>query len=582
MLLHKNSTKCIVRKIHIYMFNIIGSRILHLTPPATFFSHYDTSNVFVNYLSLIMTRDELLQQIKICEELITPERRNRPGNPIMASKITIHNTSNRNARADAIMQSHFLQDTGYYTLKDLQSGEVKKQWVSWHFTVDDKIAIRHLPPNEMACHASTAANKSSISIEICMYEGINQEKANEKAAQLVALLCFDHAIPLEGIVPHKFWTGKNCPELLLSNWKAFVDKSAFYLKNLSHSTVLKNVNLESDLLTESFEIPLCWTQFLDQPFRYDFPHSGQLLAVSVQDGFNDSFLRSGKVRLPILKNQEDYVFIHHQNMTIYFNKSRKLALYSSCNFDKDSLFEPMTRSDSFRDDPLLDFAFQLGKGFYSSATLDSSQSRNFFDRGHLIARRYNQWGPSEEVARLGERDTYFFTTIHPQVKELNQDEWEKLESFIIESGKLDVRRVSIIAGALLKTDDPVATYEDAYYKVEKAIKIPIVYWKVVYYEVDQELRRIGFLMSQRNRLQEMDFVKFEDRAMVADDPFDKIGDPIKTFIIPCELIETTTGLAFTSAVELYDKMEPLEVVIEDNETHQAKFGMTPLNILKYI
>jgi N-acetylmuramoyl-L-alanine amidase len=521
-----------------------------------------------------MTRETLLQQINLKEEMISLNRLNRPGVIIKPSKVTIHNTSNTDEGANATMHSKFVRNTGYYITKNPTSGEEKKNWVSWHFTVDDKMAIKHLPLNEKAFHAGTNANETSVAIEICMYKGISQEEANERAARLTALLCFDLLIPLGNIVTHNYWTGKNCPELLLTTWKPFLDRIDSYLKELKLAGATEFVAHKNN--SEAFSVPtsepsLCWTT-TSNPVTKSKAEKSIEFSNFVHEGFNENFLSSSKVTLPVLANSESHLFIEHQNMRIYFNKHRKLALYSACNYNKDALFEEVKRSDSFRDDGLILSSFQLGKGFYSSPTLDMSTSQNCFDRGHLIARRYNQWGESVEEAKRGERDTYFHTNIHPQVKELNQVEWKELENFIIDKGQLDVRMVSILAGSLLRPDDPIATYLDSFYKVNKTVQIPIVYWKVVYYEVGGQLRKIAFLMSQRNRLKEISFVKFKNAlvdktlAMEAPDPFSEIGDPLKTYIVKSSLIELATGLDFTSAQELYDKQEPLEVVIADNET----------------
>jgi N-acetylmuramoyl-L-alanine amidase len=530
-----------------------------------------------------MTREELFQLINLKEELIAAGKHNRPGTIIKPSKITIHNTSNADPGANADMHSKFVRNTGYYILKNPKTGVDEKHWVSWHFTVDDRVAIKHIPLNEEAYHAGTKANVASLAIEICMYKGIAQDKANERGAMLAALLCYDLSLPLASVVTHQSWTKKNCPELLLKTWDSFIGKINGYLTKLKSGILVEPVRVAStDLQASGNNIPLCWTD-APEPSGDALTDAPILSQDLVQDGFNEDFLSSGTVVLPVLDDPEDYVFIHHQNMSIYFNKDRKLALYSACNYNKDALFEKVGRSNSFRDDTQIDSSFQLGKGFYSSPTLDISQSQNYFDRGHLIARRYNQWGDNEDEAKRGERDTYFHTNIHPQVKELNQDEWEHLESFIIEYGQLDVRTVSIIAGSLLRLDDPVATYLDNDYKVNKTIQIPIVYWKIVFYEVEGQLRKIGFLMSQRNRLKEIDFVKFKKDSEEFDetDPFSEIGDPLKTYIVKSSLIESETKINFTAAKELYDKEEPLEVVIEDNETSEGLIETTS-NIIQYI
>jgi N-acetylmuramoyl-L-alanine amidase CwlA len=105
----------------------------------------------------------------------------------------------------------------------------KKHWISWHCTVDDKVAIQQLPFNEMAFHAGSEANSRSIAIEICMNEGIDQDTANQRAAEVSALLMKDLNIDLSHVRPHQSWTGKDCPILLLDHgtpgkkWQEFLD-----------------------------------------------------------------------------------------------------------------------------------------------------------------------------------------------------------------------------------------------------------------------------------------------------------------------------------------------------------------------
>lgn len=529
-----------------------------------------------------MTRAELIELINLREEFIGNNRPNRPGTTIKPTHITIHNTSNKSRGANANMHSRFVRDTGYYTVKDSKSGDEKKHWVSWHFTVDDKSAIQHLPLTEKGYHAGNNGNNQSIAIEICMNSDNDQVLANDRAAQLTALLCYDLSIPIMNVVTHKAWAGKNCPELLIRSWKVFIDGVHSYLIQLfSRSESEGGVSMFSSVFQS--EKTMCWTS--DTTTTEELTSSDYEFSSFVQDGFNDQFLESGEVPLPFIKGNEDYVFLHHQNLTIYFNKQRKLALYSACNYNKDALFEPMNRSDAFRDDPDVATAHQLGKGFYKSSTLDEpngkKKSHKYLDQGHLIARRYNQWGVNEEEAKRGERDTYFYTTIHPQVKELNRKRWENLESFIIERGKLDARRVSVISGALLLSNDPVAKYLDKFYQVEIEIQIPLVYWKVVYYQIEGELRKIAFLMSQRNRLRQLPFITFPEPVTAAPDPFETLNDPLKTYITNSKFIEKHTLLMFGEGFEKYDKQESFEEVISDNETYPAATtgGLSLLNYL---
>lgn len=166
-----------------------------------------------------MNRQELGAQLNLKVEIIPAGMQNRPATQISATYITIHNTSNPNPGADADAHSRFVRTKGYYTLP---SG--KKNYVSWHYTVDDKCVVKQLPVNERAIHAGSG-NGRSVAIEICMHAGIDQDAADLRAAKLVAVLMYDLNIPKANIKPHKHWTGKNCPTLLLSKLDQFCDKA---------------------------------------------------------------------------------------------------------------------------------------------------------------------------------------------------------------------------------------------------------------------------------------------------------------------------------------------------------------------
>lgn len=171
-----------------------------------------------------MKRSEFGKLLNLEVDLIPKGKRNRPGHVNEPRYITIHNTANKRAKATADAHNNFLKRNGFYRHRG------RKNWVSWHYTVDDHKVIKHLPINEVGYH-SKSGNIKSIGIEICMYRGIDQEKANLRAARLVAALLYDVADlnrNVYQVVPHQRWTGKNCPVLLLDNgkprqkWHAFL------------------------------------------------------------------------------------------------------------------------------------------------------------------------------------------------------------------------------------------------------------------------------------------------------------------------------------------------------------------------
>src|SRR5699024_1006731 len=126
--------------------------------------------------------------------------------------ITIHETANRGRGANA--NSH----------ARLQAGTNSRQ-ASWHYQVDDKEIVQSFDDNVRCWHAGAKANNESIAIEICVNSDGDYNKALDNAAALVAHLRKKHDIPWNRVVSHNFWTGKNCPAIMLSRsgqWDKFI------------------------------------------------------------------------------------------------------------------------------------------------------------------------------------------------------------------------------------------------------------------------------------------------------------------------------------------------------------------------
>jgi hypothetical protein len=171
-----------------------------------------------------MTQEEAIQKLNITVDLIPSGNSNRPGTRISPTHITVHNTANAAAGADAAMHARYVKGP-----------DARARKVSWHFTVDDRRVFKHLPTNEKGWHAG-GGNSRSIGIEVCENKGIDKAAVADRAALLTALMMLAYGIPREKIVPHKFWTGKDCPRVLLrqaGGFDAFRDRAAHYLEELS-------------------------------------------------------------------------------------------------------------------------------------------------------------------------------------------------------------------------------------------------------------------------------------------------------------------------------------------------------------
>ena len=157
--------------------------------------------------------------IAIQTDYIPQGRKNRPGGFNPCSYLTIHETGNAARGADAAAHASYLK-----------GDSAANALVSWHYTVDDHAIVQHLPDTEAAYHAGDGAkgpgNTKSIGIEICVDAGGNFEKAKENAAALVRLLMTEHNIPLDRVVQHHHWNGKDCPRTIRNTpggWEGFLE-----------------------------------------------------------------------------------------------------------------------------------------------------------------------------------------------------------------------------------------------------------------------------------------------------------------------------------------------------------------------
>lgn len=141
------------------------------------------------------------------KQLIPTQNTNaRPMYSMEPEYITVHNTGNSGATAK--------QNADYVVNQN--------EYKSWHFTVGNNEVYQHVPVNETAWHCGDGengnGNKKSIGIEIAEVYG-----ADSTAVKFLSELIKATNISIDKIVPHKFWSGKNCPRLILPHWDKFID-----------------------------------------------------------------------------------------------------------------------------------------------------------------------------------------------------------------------------------------------------------------------------------------------------------------------------------------------------------------------
>lgn len=164
--------------------------------------------------------------VQIIQDFIPKGRRNRPGYKLEPRYITVHDTANTSAGADAKAHANYVKSAAAAAIP-----------ASWHFTVDDKVIYQHLPLDENGWHAGDGAsgtgNRQSIGIEICENRDGNRVKAEANAAWLVAKLLKDYGLKITAVKQHYDWSKKNCPNVLRGRkdgWKNFLAAVEAHLK----------------------------------------------------------------------------------------------------------------------------------------------------------------------------------------------------------------------------------------------------------------------------------------------------------------------------------------------------------------
>lgn len=117
--------------------------------------------------------------------------------------IVIHETANRSVGAGAYAH-HRLQYNG------------NPREASWHYQVDDKVAVQTYSEDLRLWHAGSVAIPFTISMEICVNADSDYNKAILNAIDLCVDIAKRNAITVNNLVTHMFYTGKNCPTQLLS------------------------------------------------------------------------------------------------------------------------------------------------------------------------------------------------------------------------------------------------------------------------------------------------------------------------------------------------------------------------------
>lgn len=234
--------------------------------------------------------------------------------------------------------------------------------------------------------------------------------------------------------------------------------------------------------------------------------------------FHDYLLTKG---LPALEVGEEV--IHHAAMSLVYEEEHEQAKWVAHIISPDILNGQVSRSNDFREDPLVNTGTAIEQDYFLKLTNDKGDIEydGFgYDRGHLAPSADFRW------TQKGLSETYFYSNMSPQLADFNRGIWSDLENLLRAYVYSEQVPLYVVTGGLLKDDLP---------KIERSINqisIPKYYWKVAIDIVNN--RGIAFLL-----------------------PNAKASYPIEYFAVSIDEVETLTGIDFYASLE-----ESLETELE--------------------
>ena len=169
----------------------------------------------------------------VVPRLLPPDSDRRLGQ-MLTTYITIHETSLGTELRDT-------KGGTMYGVKHYESVLRKpdpENHIAYHFLVEANYGeipkvYQFLEPLVITHHAgSPEGNRKSIGIERLVNTDTNMDLAISVQACFTSTLMASFFIPISHVVPHKFWSGKECPARLLAGlyggWDGFIYKVRYY------------------------------------------------------------------------------------------------------------------------------------------------------------------------------------------------------------------------------------------------------------------------------------------------------------------------------------------------------------------
>jgi len=298
-----------------------------------------------------------------------------------------------------------------------------------------------------------------------------------------------------------------------------------------------------------------------------------------REGYDPAFLDpDGTIRVPtptvaparmgeMLKDHAGKpLVLKYHHFELAMNEDRRLQMWSAVNVDYDPTRKAQGSRESFGKDKWI-----ADRRIPQSAQLvdaDFYKPAGKIDRGHIVRREDNAWGDSNPEIEFANSDTFHWTNCTPQHEAFNRSApgaatygdlkglWGDFENYIQKSRKGDDTKACILAGPILKDDDPAADFGSG------PIPYPLRFWKVVCVVEPagaggNALRVFAFVLSQKPVVDKFGIESFG------------VGR-FKRYQVSLARITTETGVIFDQALHDADVMHGQPESIRINSLEQVK------------
>jgi endonuclease G len=206
-----------------------------------------------------------------------------------------------------------------------------------------------------------------------------------------------------------------------------------------------------------------------------------------------------KPEIPQLTAHRKEQIIYHEGYTVSYNSEYRIANWVAYELTKEETDGKVKRSNRFIPDPMVR---------EDETVTNEDYRQSGYDKGHLAPAGDMKW------SYKAMQESFYFTNICPQNRELNTGIWNTLE--------MQCRKWANQYGALLIVTGPVI--EDSLERLgQHRVGIPNSFYKVICIPSGDKPRSIGFLFENKN------YTK----------------TPILSMAVPVDSVEKVTGIDFS-------------------------------------